>query len=250
MNKTIFVSPFSFLMLPRFFLYGVVVMLLCGMWSCAWLQDKSMSRATPQSLYHQGSELYQKKSYKKAIAIFQRLKDEYPLEDVAILAEVGIADSYYSNKEYPDAYMAYDDFVNRHPTDENVPYALYQMGMCRYGLIDTVDRDQSETWKAKAEFERLIARYPQSQFAVMGEKMLLEVKRMLAENEFYIGQFYFKQGKYNAALKRFEQIANSFPNVGLDYKVRYFIVETRRLIAEEERTASKRVKKLEQAPNI
>jgi len=234
----------------RFFLSFAAAMFLSGTLSCAWMQDKSMTRATPQSLYHQASELYQKKKYKKAITIFQRLKDEYPLEDVAILAEIGIADSYYSNKEYPDAYVAYDDFVNRHPTDENVPYALYQMGMCRFNLIDTVDRDQSETWKAKTEFERLIARYPQSQFVVMGEKMLLDVKRMLAENEFYVGQFYFKQQKYNAALKRFEQIAKDFPNVGLDYKVKYFIAETRRLIDEEERTAKKRSKKMEQAPNI
>jgi outer membrane protein assembly factor BamD len=233
-----------------FFLCFLVAVLLSGTLSCSWIQDKSMTRATPQGFYQQGSELYQKKKYKKAIAIFQRLKDEYPLEDVAVLAEIGIADSYYSNKEYPDAYIAYDDFANRHPTDENVPYALYQMGMCRYSLIDTIDRDQSETWKAKTEFERLIARYPQSQFAIMGEKILLDVKRMLAENEFYVGQFYFKQQKYNAALKRFEQIAKDFPNVGLDYKVKYFIAETRRLIAEEERVAKKRGKKLEQAPNI
>jgi len=240
----------------RIFLYLAVITLLCGTLSCAWLQDKSknMTRATPQGLYHQGSELYQKKKYKKAISVFQRLRDEYPLEDVAVLAEIGIADSHYSNKEYPDAYIAYDNFVNRHPTDENVPYALYQMGMCRYNMIDTIDRDQSETWKAKVEFERLIARYPDSPFAVMGEKMLSEVMRMLAENEFYIGQFYFKQGRYNAALKRFEQVAANFPNVGLDYKVRYFIAETRRLIAEEERNAEKqkhkRGKRIEQAPNI
>ncbi|MDR2861175.1 MAG: outer membrane protein assembly factor BamD [Syntrophobacterales bacterium] len=236
--------------LPHLFLYFAVTVFLAGTLGCAWMQDKSMTRATPQGLYQQGSELYQKKKYKKAITVFQRLKDEYPLEDVAVLAEIGIADSYYSNKEYPDAYIAYDDFVNRHPTDENIPYILYQMGMCRYNMVDTVDRDQSETWKAKVEFERLIARYPQSQFAVMGEKMLLDVKRMLAENEFYVGQFYFKQRKYNAALKRFEQIAKEFPNVGLDYKVKYFIAETRRLIAEEESADKKRTKKLEQAPNI
>lgn len=231
-----------------FLLVGIAM--LIGTSGCALLKDKSMARGTPQGLYQQGSELYQKKKYDKAITIFQRLKDEYPLEDIAVLAEIGIADSHYSDKSYPEAYLAYDEFVNRHPTDENVPYALYQMGMCRYKMTDTIDRDQTETWKAKADFERLISRYPKSQFAVMGEKMLTEVKRMLAENEFYVGQFYFRQKKYRAALKRFELIARDFPNVGLDYKVKYFITETRRMITEEQRNNAERTEKIEQVPNL
>jgi len=205
-----------------------------------------MTRATPQGLYQQGSELYQKKKYEKAITIFQRVKDEYPLEDIAVLAEIGIADAHFSNEAYTEAYLAYDEFVNRHPTDENVPYALYQMGMSRYKLTDTIDRDQTETWKAKADFERLISRYPKSPFAVMAEKTLQEVKTKLAENEFYIGEFYFKSKKYKAALKRFEVIARDFPNIGLDYRVKYYIAETRRMLAEEQAKSLEEKSKTEQ----
>ena len=205
-----------------------------------------MTRATPQGLYQQGSELYQKKKYEKAITIFQRVKDEYPLEDIAVLAEIGIADAHFSNEAYTEAYLAYDEFVNRHPTDENVPYALYQMGMSRYKLMDTIDRDQTETWKAKADFERLISRYPKSPFAVMAEKTLQEVKTKLAENEFYIGEFYFKSKKYKAALKRFEVIARDFPNIGLDYRVKYYIAETRRMLAEEQAKSLEEKSKTEQ----
>ena len=191
-----------------------------------------------------------KRNIKKAADIFQKIKDEYPLEDIAVLAEIGIGDSYYSDKSYPEAYGAYEDFVNRHPTDENVPYALYQMGMSRFKMTDTIDRDQTETWKAKADFERLISRYPKSPFAVMGEKNLTEVKRKLAENEFYIGEFYFTQKKYNAALKRFEVIARDFPNIGLDYKVKYYITETKRMITEEERKNIQHKVKQDTVPNL
>lgn len=215
-----------------FCLFLLITLSGCSLFS--WMQDKSMTRATPQGLYQQGSELYQKKKYEKAITVFQRLKDEYPLEDIAVLAEIGIADAHYSNEAYTEAYLAYDEFVNRHPTDENIPYALYQMGMSRFKLTDTIDRDQTETWKAKGDFERLISRYPKSPFAVMAEKMLKEVKTKLAENEFYVGEFYFKSKKYKAALKRFELIARDFPNNGLDYKVKYYITETRRMLAEEQ----------------
>ncbi|MBN1548119.1 MAG: outer membrane protein assembly factor BamD [Syntrophaceae bacterium] len=239
--------------MKRSFLFLFCLSILISLSGCSWfswMHDKSMARSTPQGLYQQGSELYQKKKYEKAITIFQRLKDEYPLEDIAALAEIGIADAHYSDKSYPEAYLAYDEFVNRHPTDENVPYALYQMGMCRYKMTDTIDRDQTETWKAKADFERLISRYPRSPFAVMGEKTLTEVKRKLAENEFYIGEFYFTQKKYKAALKRFELIARDFPNVGLDYKVKYYITETHRMIAEEEKNKIQHKAKQETVPNL
>jgi outer membrane protein assembly factor BamD len=239
--------------MKRSFLFLFTLAYLIAMSGCSWfnwMSDKSMSKGTPQGLYQHGSALYQKKKYEKAITVFQRVKDEYPLEDIAVLAEVGIGDAHYSNEAYPEAYLAYDEFVNRHPTDENVPYALYQMGMSRYKLTDTIDRDQTETWKAKADFERLLSRYPKSQFAVVGEKMLKEVKMKLAENEFYIGEFYFTQKKYKAALKRFELIARDFPNVGLDYKVKYYITETRRMLTEEQRNNAESKEKVDQVPNL
>ncbi|NTW78454.1 MAG: hypothetical protein HGB33_11915, partial [Syntrophaceae bacterium] len=46
---------------------------------------------------------------------------------------------------------------------------------------------------------------------------------------------YFRQKKYQAALSRFETIALNYPNVGHDYKVEYYIEETKRKIAEEEK---------------
>jgi outer membrane protein assembly factor BamD len=49
-----------------------------------------------------------------------------------------------------------------------------------------------------------------------------------------VGQFYFRQKKYRAALKRFETIARNYPNIGLDYKLEYYIDETKRRLAEEE----------------
>ena len=72
-----------------------------------------------------------------------------------------------------EAETAYSDFISLHPTNENVPYALYQLGMCHYNEIEAIDRDQTETVKARKEFEKLVARYPESKFSVMAEKLIL-----------------------------------------------------------------------------
>lgn len=199
----------------------------------SFFQKSEPVRSTPESLYSRGTVEYQNGKYKKSREFYVRLKEEYPLHDLAILAELGIADSFYSDKEYVEAELAYRDFTTFYPTNENVPYAIYQMGMCHYVEIGAVDRDQTETIRAKKEFERLVARFPQSKFSILAEKMIRECKMKLAEHEFYVGNFYFKQKKYNAALKRFEIIARDYAGVGMDLKVESYVAETKARLAEE-----------------
>lgn len=211
----------------------VLVLILSGcQFSWPWQKRVDLTRATPDGLYQQGVAYYQNGSYKKAVEVFQRLKEEYPLSKFAIMAELGIADSHFSDEAWPEAELAYNEFVNLHPTNENLPYVLYQLGLCHYNQMATIDRDQSETRKALREFERLTARFPNSKFAFMAEKMIRECKKVLGEQEFYVGEFYFNSKNYRAALKRFERIARDYPNVGLDYKVSYYLIETKRRLAE------------------
>ncbi len=235
-------------------IFIIILLILCSISGCSLLDifsKKETPKNTPEWLYSRGAAEFQKSNYyndyKKAREYFMRVKEEYPLHNLAILAEIGIADCHYSDKEYMEAENAYNDFITLHPTNENVPYALYQIGMCHYNQIDAIDRDQTSAIKAKKEFEKLVSRHPDSKFAIMAEKLIHECKQKLAEAEFYVGHFYFKQKKYQAALARFETIARDYANVGLDYKVEYFINETKAKIAEEEKLKKAEEEKLKKA---
>jgi len=223
-----------------FIVFWTVSLILSMMTGCTMFQKSSLTRATPEGLYRKGYQDYQNGRYKKAIESFERVRDEYPMSEVAILAKLGIGDAHYSDKEYAEAEAAYGDFIYLHPTSEHLPYVMYQLGMCHYKQMLNIDRDQAETRRAANEFEKLLARFPDSKFALMAEKMLKECRGRLAEHEFYVGEFYFKQKKYEAALKRFEIIAKEYANLGLDYKTSTYIQETKKRITEEE--ARKKVK--------
>jgi outer membrane protein assembly factor BamD len=219
-------------------IFLLIVVLVSMLFGCAWFSRESISRGTPEAIYQKGYENYHKEKYKKAIESFQRVQEEYPLSKLAIMAEVGIADAFFSNGDYLEAEMSYEDFMNMHPNHENLPYIMYQLGMCHYKQMSDIDRDPSEAQKAREKFERLIARFPSSRFSFMGKKRLRECMRRLGEHEFYVGHFYFKMKKYNAALKRFETVSKQYANLGMDYKVSYFIRETKRLIAEKKNQKS------------
>jgi outer membrane protein assembly factor BamD len=217
----------------------------CGTWKDIkdWWRPTDMARATPEGLYKLGTELYQEGRYKKAIESFQRVRELYPLHRLAPDAELGIADAYFSNKNYVEAELTYKDFIDLRPTNDNVPYAMYQLAMCHFMQMESIDRDQTDTVKALRAFERLIARFPDSRFSLLAERHILECRKQLAEHEFYVGNFYFTQGKYKAAMGRFETIAREYPGIGLDYKVGYFIEESKkRLIRQEEQEKARKEK--------
>ncbi len=226
-------SVVIFIVISLFFLSG------CSWWKHIW-ERTDRAKNTPEILYQRGYEAYQDGWYKKAIEYFQRVRDEFPLHNLAIIAEMGIADAHFSDENYGEAEIAYNDFVSLHPTNENVPYAIYQLGMCHYRQMYSIDRDQTETMKAIKEFEKLIARFPTSKFSLMAEKLVRECKQALGEQEFYVGHFYFKRKQYKAALKRFETVMQNYANLGLDYKVNYFISETKKRLAEEEAKRNKK----------
>jgi len=232
----------------RKILLSVICLLVLAVSGCGWWKDVSewwrppdMARATPEALYKRGAEQYQEGRYKKAADSFRRVKELFPLHALAVNAELGIADSYFSDESYLEAEAAYSDFISLHPTNENLPYAMYQLGMCHYNQIVSIDRDQTDTVAAKQAFEKLITRFPGSKFSFLAERHLQECRKKLAEKEFYVGNFYFKQGKYKAALSRFEAIANEYPGIGLDYKVAYFIEESKKRLTNQE--AAEKIKK-------
>ena len=223
MHKRKIIGTFS----TQLFVFFLFFILLSG---CAFTKKETVVRMTPEALYQNGIEDYQKADYREAIENFQKLKDEYPLSQLAVMAELGIADSHFSEEKYIEAEAAYTDFLNLHPANNNLPYIIYQLGLCHYKQVQSIDRDQSETVKARKEFEKLLSLYADSKYAFTAERLLKDCRRRLAEHEFYVGRFYFKSKKYKAALKRFEIVAREYPNIGLDYKVSYFITETKKKI--------------------
>jgi len=216
----------------------LIIALLFFTSGCSLWRGKEIANNNPESLYQLGYADYQKGRYEKAIENFQRLKEEYPLHELAIRAELGIADAHFSMEEYGYAEIAYSDFVNLHPANDNLSYVMYQVGVCHYNQLLSIDRDQTETWKALKEFEKLITRFPTSKFSFLAEKKVRECKTMLAEHEYYIGELYFKMKHYKAAMLRFENITKNYVNLGLDYKVKFIMEETRKQLAKMEAKVS------------
>ncbi len=189
----------------------LVLLLLLG---CAGKKDKGLKtlHGDPETLYKQALVDFNAKKYKNAIEKFELLRSNYPdSTPFATWAELRVADSHFYLKEFVEAAASYEEFKKNHPTYEEGAYVQFQIGMSYFNWMTTSDRDQTYTKKALASFEYLVANYPPSLFTEKGKDKIGLCKRQLAEHEYWIGDFYYRQEKYAAAASRFEGLLEKFP---------------------------------------
>jgi outer membrane protein assembly factor BamD len=192
---------------------ALILILLFVFSGCAWFKPKEDK--TAQELISDGMDQFNREDYKEAVDSFEKLKDWYPFSKYVILAELKIADAYYHLQEYSEAVTAYESFENLHPRNEAVPYVIFQIGLCYYEQIDTVDRDQTSAKNALDIFKRLIRQFPDNSYAHRAKERMKVCIKSLAGHEFYVGFYYYKTKHYKAALQRFKSVLTDYPDVGV-----------------------------------
>jgi len=99
-----------------------------------------------------------------------------------------------------------------HPKNEAVPYVIYQMGLCWFNQIDTIDRDHTPAKNSLAQFNRLLDQYPESEYAQKVTENIKICRDNLSGHELYVANFYYKTKQYMAALKRYEYLVEHYPD--------------------------------------
>ena len=181
-----------------------------------------------------GTEAFEEREYKDAIKYFEKLRDWYPFSKYAKLAELKIADAHYHLGEYDEAIMAYEEFEELHPKNEAIPYVIYQIGLCHYEQLDTIDRDQTSAKRAIATFNRLFKAYPDDPYNNKAQELYRLSLKSLAEHDLYVGLFYYKTKHYEAALQRFQTVVLHYPDVGAHQTALKYIAACEAVLAEKE----------------
>ena len=225
--------------LKKIFRFSVALIIVFAFSGCSLFSKKNPD-PSPQTLYADALKLYEKKKYERAAEAFRKFKEEHPLSDLTPLVELRLADSLLFDKKYAEAFIQYEEFKKLHPIHPEIPYATYQMAMCHFKQIPSIDRDQAQTEKAMELFRFVSENFPQSPHGEQARGKIAFCQRQLADHEFYIGNFYFKMKKYRAALARFEGILQKYPNSGLERKIQPLIEACRKELSKEQKNRQAR----------
>jgi len=211
---------------------ALILILLFVFSGCAWFEPKE--EKTAPELVSDGMDQFNNEDYQDSIESFEKLRDWYPFSKYVILAELKIADAYYHIKNYEEAVAAYEAFENLHPRNEAIPYVIFQIGLCYFEQIDTVDRDQTPAKNALDTFNRLKKQFPEDGYALRAEDHLKKCIKSLAGHEFYVGLFYYRTKHYKAALNRFNSVLSSFPDVGVHQKALQYASRCEELLTKDQ----------------
>ncbi|WP_244150329.1 outer membrane protein assembly factor BamD [Desulfomicrobium norvegicum] len=165
---------------------------------------------TAQELYENARGFMQDKEYVEAIDSLTKLNDRYPFSPYATEARLMLGDSYALDAQYLEAVDAYEEFLNMHPRHESIDYVLFQIGVNKYNSHRSIDLPHTQLGEAVESFRRLVNAYPDSAYRDQALDYIVKCRKLMAEHEMFVADFYFKSGSYNAAWTRYAYIIENF----------------------------------------
>lgn len=165
---------------------------------------------TAQELSEAGIAAMEEKKYNKAIDYFTKLKERYPFSPYTPRAELSLADAYFLDEQYRAAVDMYKEFESLHPSDEAIPYVLYQIGIGNFKQFKSIDRPQENISEALQYFYRLQETFPATEYAQESEKYISKCRTHQAEHELFVADFYWRTKRYGAAWRRYHYVQENF----------------------------------------
>ncbi|WP_272699977.1 outer membrane protein assembly factor BamD [Desulfovibrio sp. Fe33] len=226
----------------RRILAPVLVVVLLSLAGCIWIDSYFLPppEDTAQELYEAGMAAMDEKDYGDAQEYFSKLKDRFPFSPYSLKGELSLGDAYFLDEEYMLALDAYKEFEALHPSNENIPYVLYQIANANVSMFKTIDRRQENIKEALEYLYRLVETYPESKYADAAKTMILKSRRILAEHEIFVADFFWRTEQFGPAWHRYQYVVENFSDIPdlRDYAVKraeYSYFEYQKTLSEEER---------------
>ena len=187
--------------------------------------------------YQRGLAKYEKTHFLRAIPFFQKILENYPFSIYAIPAELKIAESYFYDEKYVEALAHLQGFEELHPTNENIPYVLWMKAEASFKQFSSIDRDVFPLENAKRELDELMGRFPDSKYVKEAKPLLKQILDKLVQHDFYVARFYYRDGEFNAALKRFARVYEKYPHEGVADRALYYIGKSYYFLEDNEKAS-------------
>lgn len=176
----------------------------------------------PVAKFAEAERYMRKESFEKARLAYQEIQEKSPDKSYDADIMLRIADTYFGEEKYEEAQVEYQAFLNFHPVNKNAAYAQFQIAMCSFRQISTIDRDPEITRIALREFEKLLQKYPSSPYEAQARRNIAVCRERLAQYELYVAKFYFKKGSYRAAIGRLEKLLADYPDSLVEKDALYY----------------------------
>ncbi|MBW2646667.1 MAG: tol-pal system protein YbgF, partial [Deltaproteobacteria bacterium] len=136
--------------------------------SVALKKAPTAKKLTGDELYAAAKKLFDEGNYDKAREQFQTFLNENPKSKKADNAQFWIGETYYHEKWYEKAILAYQKVIEKYPSGNKVASALLKQGLAFHSIDDKGN--------SRLILKELIRKFPNSKEAEIAEKKLSRMK--------------------------------------------------------------------------
>jgi len=168
---------------------------------CASKEAAPVGAGTAEQLYVAAKRALNQGDFLTAIATFETLGARYPFGSFTQQAQLDVAYAYLRQDEFDSAINAADRFIKLYPRSETIDYAYYIKGVSHFSrggsaMERIFPRDMAKVnqmWlsSAFAEFDTLVRRFPDSQYAPDALERMAYLRNEMARHELITASFYF-----------------------------------------------------------
>ncbi len=202
----------------RLITFALLALLALPLGACATSEEKAAAKAAKdaadqvpvEELYNKAAAALDSSSFYEAAKLFDEVDTQYPYSQWATRAQLMSGYAHYRGLRYDEAVLSLDRFIELHPGDSSIAYAHYLRALCYYEQITDVRRDQRMTALALENLRRVADRFPESKYARDALLKIDLTQDHLAGKEMEIGRYYLVRKQYQAAINRFQKVADNY----------------------------------------
>jgi len=190
-----------------------------------------LSQAEILDLWTKAMGLYRHGKWAKASTQFERVSLEVPAGDtLGISAHFYLGECYLGQGSQLQAAREFRKVSDDYPNASLAALALLRAGDAYGDLWRRVELDDSYAQTAKATYQELLNRYPDSPVAPRARLRIADLEDGFAKKEFQAAQYYFRLKAYDSAILYLKDIAATYPKATVTPQALLRLVEAYRIV--------------------
>ena len=188
----------------------VSIILLILISSCTTNNIEVQEERQMSGIYNMAYDLLESGLYPEAANEFLEVERQYPYSSWSERAIIMAAYSYFKDHKFNSTITQCNRYISLFPSGEYIAYSHYLIGQSYYLQIPNLGRDQNFSWKALKQFNLIMERYPESDYADDARFKRDLTLDHIAGDEMEVGRYYLKKNLFPAAINRFKKVIENY----------------------------------------
>jgi outer membrane protein assembly factor BamD len=166
----------------------------------------------PETLYNQGLANMKAGNLSEASRKFDAIDRQNPFTEWGRKALVMSTFTKYRLSRNDEAIATGNRYMSQYPQSQDSAYVQYLVGLAYSKQIADVTQDQRAAARTVDAMNKVVTNYPSSEYVEDAQAKIRFARDQLAGKEMQIGRYYLERKEYLAAIQRFRNVVEQYPN--------------------------------------